>query len=490
MASIHICLDEPIACITAISTVTLQNTWVCIYEGICRRGFPIPNTAGIRNDVVSALRKIHPAVVRWPGGNFADDYHWQDGIGERASRPRRVNIWWDSEEPNHFGTHEFIRFCRLIGAEPYLCGNVGSSYPRELRDWVEYCNYNGDSTLARQRAANGSQEPFGVRYWGVGNENWAAGGAFEAEDYAIEYKRFATYLRDFGTPLYLVACGAYGTEPSWTRRFFEKMSHMPFHSVPRLHGFGVHYYCGTAGTATDYTEQQWYNSWQPLKVEDVVTIHRAAMDSYDPQRRIGLAIDEWGTWHPVEEGRNKAHLWQQNTMRDALGCADIDIFNRHADKVVMANIAQTINVLQALVLTTAPDADHADLPCVRPLPGAPAGQSLRLFADAPLISFHDKDGNLSSVPGITGSASLKDGMLTVSLVNTSATDAQEARLQFLGGVVSSAAARVLAAPDIHAVNTFEAPDTVTPQPTRVRYRTAICSGSAGSLVTVVKAKFT
>lgn len=495
MANIHICLDEPIACINRnIYGHFTEHLGTCIYEGIwVGEDSPIPNTGGIRNDVVSALRKIHPAVVRWPGGNFADDYHWQDGIGERASRPRRVNIWWDSEEPNHFGTHEFIRFCRLIGAEPYLCGNVGSSYPRELRDWVEYCNYNGDSTLARQRAANGSQEPFGVRYWGVGNENWAAGGAFEAEDYAIEYKRFATYLRDFGTPLYLVACGAYGTEPSWTRRFFEKMSHTPFHSVPRLHGFGVHYYCGTAGTATDYTEQQWYQLLAAgLKVEDVVTIHRAAMDSYDPQRRIGLAIDEWGTWHPVEEGRNKAHLWQQNTMRDALVAAlTLDIFNRHADKVVMANIAQTINVLQALVLTDGPRMLTTPTYHVYDLyQGHQQGQSLRLFADAPLISFHDKDGNLSSVPGITGSASLKDGMLTVSLVNTSATDAQEARLQLRGGAVSSAAARVLAAPDIHAVNTFEAPDTVAPQPTAVRLSDGdLFLALPAASVTVVKAKF-
>ncbi len=467
-----VCLDEPIGVINPnIYGHFTEHLGSCIYEGIwVGEDSPIPNTMGIRNDVVAALKRINPPILRWPGGNFADDYHWQDGVGPRAARPRRVNMWWDAEEPNQFGTHEFVRFCRMIGAEPYLCGNVGSSYPRELRDWVEYCNYAGDTTLARQRAANGSPEPFKVRYWGVGNENWAAGGSFEAEDYAIEYKRFATYMRDYSAPLYLVACGAYGEEPSWTQGFFSKMVKTPFRDVPRLHGFGVHYYCGTAGTATEYSEQQWYQLLAAgLKVENVVNVQRAAMDSYDPLRKVGLVIDEWGTWHPPIEGRNRAHLWQQNTMRDALVAAlSLDVFNRHADKVVMANIAQTINVLQALILTDGPKMVTTPTYHVYDLyQGHQGGQAVRSFCDAPAITFLDKQDKSASLPGVVGSASLKNNMLTLSLVNTSITEQRDIAIQLRGGTCSAAAARILAAADIHTVNSFERPDAVTPRAAQV-----------------------
>ncbi|MCE5258509.1 MAG: alpha-N-arabinofuranosidase [Chloroflexi bacterium] len=467
-----VCLDEPIGTIHPnIYGHFTEHLGSCIYEGIwVGEDSKIANTMGIRNDVVAALKRINPPILRWPGGNFADDYHWQDGVGPRAARPRRVNMWWDSEEPNQFGTHEFVHFCRMIGAEPYLCGNVGSSYPRELRDWVEYCNYGGDTTLARQRAANGAPEPFKVRYWGVGNENWAAGGSFEPEDYAIEYKRFATYMRDYSAPLYLVACGAYGEEPSWTQGFFSKMVKTPFRDVPRLHGFGVHYYCGTAGTATEYSEQQWYQLLAAgLRVENVVNMQRAAMDSYDPLRKVGLVIDEWGTWHPPIEGRNRAHLWQQNTMRDALVAAlTLDVFNRHADKVVMANIAQTVNVLQALILTDGPKMVTTPTYHVYDLyQGHQGGRAVRSFCDAPAITFLDKQDKSASLPGVAGSASVKNNMLTISLVNTSAAEESDLAIQLRGGTCSAAAARILAAADIHTINSFERPDAVTPRAIQV-----------------------
>lgn len=468
--NVVICLNEVIATINPnVYGHFAEHLGACIYEGIwVGEDSAIPNTAGIRSDVVAALKRIKPPVIRWPGGNFADDYHWQDGIGPREARPRRVSIWWDAEESNQFGTHEFLRFCRLIGAEPYLCGNVGSSYPRELRDWVEYCNYGGDSTLARLRAANGSSMPFKVRYWGVGNENWAAGGSFAPEDYAVEYKRFVTYLRDFGgTSLFLVACGAYGSDPTWTRGFFNKLTGSPSFGVPRLHGFGVHYYCGTAGTATEYTEQQWYQLLAAgLKVEEVIAVQRAAMDSYDPQRKVGLIIDEWGTWHPAAKDRNPAHLWQQNTMRDALVAAlSLDVFNRNADKIVMSNIAQTINVLQAMILTdgakmlVTPTYHVYDL-----YQGHQGGSSVRMLCDAPVVSFQDKDNKPGNLPSVAGSASIKDGMLTVSLVNTQASQAQEVTLTLRGGAIKGGAVRVLAADDIHASNTFESPELVMPKP--------------------------
>ncbi|MBM3189094.1 MAG: alpha-N-arabinofuranosidase, partial [Chloroflexi bacterium] len=291
---ITVCLDEPIATIQPqVYGHFAEHLGGCIYEGIwVGEDSPIPNVGGIRSDVVRAMHKIHPPVVRWPGGCFADDYHWQDGIGPRIVRPRRVNIWWgESIESNAFGTHEFVAFCRLIGAAPYICGNVGSGSPRELRDWVEYCNFPGGTTLSDQRAANGSPEPFQVKYWGVGNENWGCGGNFCPEDYAAEYKRFTTYLRDLGgTALYLVACGPSGNRPDWTRRFFDKLG-----SYSRIHAFAAHYYCGTAGAATEYTVDQWYELLhRGIQMEKLVVQQRAILDGYDPERKIGLIVDEWG----------------------------------------------------------------------------------------------------------------------------------------------------------------------------------------------------
>jgi len=320
----------------------------CIYGGVwVGENSPIPNTGGIRNDVVAALKKMKPAVIRWPGGCFADDYHWQDGVGPREQRPRRVNIHWgEVVESNAFGTQEFMRFCRMVGAEPYIVGNVGSGTVQELREWVEYCNFEGDSSLTQQRAADGSPDPLNVTYWGVGNENWGCGGSFSPEDYCTEFRRFATFVRGFGRQLYVIACGPSGNDVEWTTRFFRKLR-KDYWDFKNLHGFAAHYYCGTAGTATEYTVDQWYELIaRGLYMEELVVQQRAAMDAYDPSRKIGLIVDEWGTWHPVEPGTNPRFLFQQNSLRDALVAAtSLDIFNRHADKVVMTNIAQTIKTL-------------------------------------------------------------------------------------------------------------------------------------------------
>jgi alpha-N-arabinofuranosidase len=460
---ITISLDEPIGTINPnLYGHFAEHLGNLVYDGIwVGEGSRIPNVGGIRLDVVDALKRIKPPVVRWPGGCFADDYHWQDGVGPRAARPKRVNIWWGQViELNQFGTHEFIQFCRLIGAEPYLCGNVGSGTPRELRDWIEYCNYDGPSTLAEQRAANGSPEPFGVRYWSVGNENWGCGGNFDPEDYAIEYRRFATFMAEFGgTPLFVVACGPCGNSAEWTRRFLAKvMGHA------RIQGLSAHYYCGTAGNATEYSEDQWYQLIaQGLEMEKLLVQQRAIMDGYDPERKIGLVMDEWGTWHPPVEGRNPSFLWQQNTLRDALVAAStLDIFNRLADKLVMGNIAQAINVLQALILTegdkmiTTPTYHVYDL-----YQGHQGGASVRARFEAPEVSFGpaDKPGRIF---GLDGSASVKDGVLTLSVVNPHISEAVEAELALRGGQARSAQARVLAHADIHAHNTFDVPTVVTP----------------------------
>jgi alpha-N-arabinofuranosidase len=417
--------------------------------------------------VAAALKSVRAPVIRWPGGCFADDYHWQDGIGPRAQRPRRINMHWgDGIETNQFGTHEFVTFCRAVGAQPYFCGNVGSGTPRELRDWVEYCNFPGDSTLARQRAANGSPEPFGVGIWGVGNENWGCGGNFTPEDYGAEYRRFASYLRGWGgQELTLIACGPSGNDPDWTRRFFTKLK-KDYWGGPPIHGFAAHYYCGTAGTATEYTEAQWYALlWKAIQMEPLVVQQRALMDAFDPERKIGLIVDEWGTWHPPTPGRNPAFLWQQNTVRDALVAAlTLDIFNRHADKVVMANIAQTINVLQALLLT---DGDK-----MLKTPTYHVYDLYKVHQGAQAVRAHFETteldctvgGTARKLPLLSGSASLTGTALTLTVVNTSANEAVEAGIRLFGDAQASEIhAGTLAYPagDLHAHNTHDAPETVT-----------------------------
>jgi alpha-N-arabinofuranosidase len=434
----------------------------CIYGGIwVGEDSPIPNTDGIRNDIVGLLRAMKAPVIRWPGGCFADDYHWENGIGPRDSRPRTINIHWGEViETNHFGTHEFLRLCELVGAQPYLCGNVGSGSPREMRDWVEYCNFPGDSTRALARAANGHPEPYGVRYWGVGNENWGCGGNFDPEDYAVEYKRFSTFLRPFARqPFSLIACGPNGNNVDWSRRFFTKLG-----GYRHLHGFAAHYYCGTAGASTEYSDEQWYQLLdQAGRMEPLVKQQRALLDSVDPDRRIGLIVDEWGTWHPAQAGRNPAFLWQQNTIRDGLVAAlTLDIFCRHADKVVMGNIAQTFNVLQAMALT------EGDKMVVTPTGHVFTMYAAHQGAAAVHAHFHADAiayGANGHVPGLAGSASVKDGQLVITAINANVSEPLESTLKLHGAEAASGSLTLLSGADIHAHNTFEQPDAVQPRET-------------------------
>lgn len=472
-STIDIVVAEPIATINPnIYGHFSEHLGTCIYDGIWDGG-------SLVDDVIAALKKVRPPVMRWPGGCFADDYHWRDGIGPVERRPRDVNIHWGNVvEPNTFGTHEFMQFCRAIGAQPYFAGNLGSGSPQEMRDWVEYCNYSSGTTLSDERAANGDLEPFRVRYWGVGNENWGCGGNFTPDDYATEFRRYATYMRNFDEELYLVACGPNNNDLEWTRRFFTKV----FDSDPRrrrIHGYAAHYYCHTPGTATEYDEGGWYQVLaQAQLMEPLVVQQRALMDAFDPERKIGLIIDEWGTWHRPVPGRNPRFLWQQNTLRDALVAAlTLDIFNRHADKVVMANIAQTVNVLQALILTengktiTTPTYHVFDL-----YKGHQGGQSLRTMIDSPELKY-DYDGPAGRpfnphVPqpilgsertlfGLAGSASLRDRTLTLTVVNPHIGEAVEAAVRLLGDAsVVEARETVLTHADIHALNDFDTPDTV------------------------------
>jgi alpha-N-arabinofuranosidase len=464
-AKITVHLNEPIGTIRPeLYGHFAEHLGACIDGGLwVGEDSPIPNFAGLRADAIEALRKLNPPVLRWPGGCFADDYHWPDGVGPRRERPRTVNLWWgQTVENNHFGTHEFLNLCRFLGAQPYLAGNVGSGSPREMRDWVEYCNFPGDSTLARRRAANGSPLPFGVRYWGVGNENWNCGGSFCPEDYAAEYRRFATYLRDFGdTRLFLIACGPDGNDLDWTRRFFTKLGP----KFERIHGYAAHYYCGTAGpSATEFDVNQWYELlYKATLIERLIEQQRALMDAFDPQRRVGLVIDEWGTWHLPTPGRNPAFLWQQNTLRDALVAAiTLDTFNRHADKLAMCNIAQVANVLQAMILTEreglvlTPTYHLFDL--YQHHQGA---RSLRVSVEAAALPVALGDQR-ATLPGLMASASEKDGVVTLSFVNPHATFPLEVRIE-PGASPREVRASILAHDDLAAHNTFDEPETLRPR---------------------------
>ena len=464
-AKITVHPDQPIATIRPeLYGHFAEHLGGCVDGGLwVGEDSPIPNYAGLRADAIEALRKLNPPVLRWPGGCFADDYHWEDGVGPRRERPRTVNLWWgQGVENNHFGTHEFLNLCRFLGAQPYLAGNVGSGSPAEMRNWVEYCNYPGDSTLARRRAAHGSPQPFGVRYWGVGNENWNCGGSFCPEDYAAEYKRFATYLRDLGgTELFLIACGPDGNDLDWTRRFFTKLGP----KFQRLHGYAAHYYCGTAGPgATEFDANQWYELlYKATLVERLIEQQRALMDEFDPRRRVGLVIDEWGTWHFPTPGRNPAFLWQQNTLRDALAAAiTLDTFNRHADKLAMCNVAQVANVLQAMILTEGDRLIVTPTYHVFDLYQAHQGAlAVRVSVEAPALPVAAGDRR-ESLPGLMGSASTRNGLLTLSLVNPHATFPLEVRLA-LPSPPREVRGACVAHEDLAAHNTFDEPHAVVPR---------------------------
>jgi alpha-N-arabinofuranosidase len=320
----------------------------CIYDGIwVGEDSPIPNINGYRKDLVEAIKELKVPVLRWPGGCFADEYHWMDGIGPKKDRPRIINTHWGGTlEDNSFGTHEFLNFCEMLGIEPYISGNVGSGTVEELSKWVEYMTAK-EGVMAEKRAANGRKEPWNVKYIGVGNENWGCGGNMTPEYYSDVYKRYATYCRNYdGNKLYKVACGASDYDYNWTRVLMSKVRN-------GLSGLSLHYYTGGQGRALEFDEDNYYNLiGKAVEVDEVLKNHEAIMDLYDPQRKIDLLLDEWGTWFAQEPGTIPGHLFQQNSMRDAMVAAmSLNIFNKHTARLKMTNIAQMVNVLQAMILT-------------------------------------------------------------------------------------------------------------------------------------------
>jgi alpha-N-arabinofuranosidase len=469
-ATATVCFDEPIGTIRPeLYGQFAEHLGGCVYGGLwVGRNSPIPNDDGLRSDVLAALQRLSVPVIRWPGGCFADDYHWEDGVGPPAERPRRFNAWWGHDvDDNSFGTHEFLRLCDKLGAKPYLAGNVGSGMPRELKQWVEYCNFDGDTTLTRRRRGNGRAEPFDVRYWGIGNESWGCGGSMCPEDYAAAYKRYATFVQTFARqptkmPLFLVACGPNGNDADWTRRFFKKAGKPAGDWA--LHGYAAHYYSGTAGTATEYDADQWLSLLHRAgAVEKLVLDQRAIMDETDPGRAIGLIVDEWGTWHPPTPGKPANHLWQQNTLRDALVAGiSLDVFNRHADKVVMANIAQVVNVLQAMLLTdedrmlTTPTYHVFDL-----YQSHQRGTAVRLDLQGREIKFAAGEQPLS-MPAVAGSASVKGGWLTLSLTHSHPSRSAEVAIDLRGRVLRNVTVSSITDEDLTAHNTFDEPARVVP----------------------------
>ncbi|MBX3010376.1 MAG: alpha-N-arabinofuranosidase [Caldilineaceae bacterium] len=438
----------------------------CIYEGMwVGEASTMPNTAGIRNDLLAALRHLQIPVLRWPGGCFADDYHWRNGIGPRAARPRTVNTHWGGViENNHFGTHEFLQLCELLGCEPYIAGNVGSGTVQEMKDWVEYMNFAGDSTLADERRANGRQAPWRVTYFGVGNENWGCGGNMTAAEYAAVYRRYQTYVRSYGEhKIYKIACGASDFNYEWTETLMREAGR-------HMQGLSLHYYTvphtwAQKGSATEFTEAEWFLTLQKaLRMDAIIRNHAAIMDRYDPEKRVGLIIDEWGTWYDPEPGSNPGFLYQQNTLRDALVAGlTLNIFNHYCDRVHMANLAQTVNVLQALILTNG--ADFILTPTYHVF------DLYRPHQDATLLATTIGNGvdyvwGEERLPQLSVSASRNDaGVVHVSLCNLDSRSTADVALELVGATpISQATGRIVTHTDMRAHNTFDQPDVVTVRP--------------------------
>ncbi|MBN2329783.1 MAG: alpha-N-arabinofuranosidase [Candidatus Omnitrophica bacterium] len=433
----------------------------CIYGGVwVGEDSPIPNTRGIRNDVVEALKDLDIPVLRWPGGCFADEYHWMDGIGPKEKRPPMVNTHWGMvTENNHFGTHEFLDLCEMLGLEPYICGNVGSGSVLEMQQWVEYITFDGDSPMANLRRQNGRKEPWKVKFWGVGNESWGCGGNMTPEYYADLYQRYQTYLRNFsGNRLYKIACGSYGTRFDWTEVLMKKAGR-------RMNGLSLHYYCGSgkkSRSATDFEEEDWFAQLQrALEMDEILAAHSAIMDQYDLEKRVGLIVDEWGAWHAVEPGTNPGFLYQQNSLRDALVAGlTFNIFNRHCERVQMANIAQTINVLQAMVLTQGEK--------MLLTPTYHVFEMFKGHQDAVLLPAYLQCGDYQfgneKIPMLNASASRsREGSILISLCNLDPNNSAELDCELRGADPSSVLARVLTADAITAHNTFDDPESVKPE---------------------------
>lgn len=435
----------------------------CIYGGFfVGDTSKIPNTAGVRNDIIKALKELKIPNLRWPGGCFADTYHWKDGIGPKENRPTIVNKWWGGvTEDNSFGTHDFLNLCEVLGAEPYLAGNIGSGSVQELADWVQYTNFAGKSPMSDLRQKNGRKEPWKVKFWGVGNEAWGCGGNMTAEYYVGEYRKYATFMADWENTggLFRIASGSNSADYQWTETL---MKNIPHHM---LGGIGVHHYAvidwNKKGDAVDFSEEQYFKTMKSaLKMEELVSKHAAIMDQYDPKKKVAMAVDEWGGWYEVEKGTNPGFLYQQNTMRDALlaGCT-LNIFNNHADRVRMANLAQCVNVLQAVILT-----DKAKMILT------PTYHVMKLYSvhqDAQQIPLTLSTAQYSykseTLPAVSASASKgKDGITHISLVNIDPNKENVVEIDLEEVGVKTVSATIITSNNLQQHNSFDQPHKIRP----------------------------
>ena len=469
-ATLVVRADEPGAVINKnIYGQFSEHLGHCIYGGIwVGKDSKIPNTDGYSNAVLAALKDLKVPILRWPGGCFADEYHWKDGIGPMEKRPSIYNSHWGGVvENNHFGTHEFLNLCEMLGIEPYVCLNVGSGTVQEAMEWVEYMTSDSDSPMANLRRANGRDKPWKVHYVAVGNESWGCGGSMRPEFYADNYRRYNTFLKNFlpgkENALQRVACGPADDDYNWTDTLMKMAG-------KEMNGLALHSYTiatgswAKKGSATEFGKPLYYSALgNTLRMEEMIDRHSAIMDKYDPQKKVGLIVDEWGIWTDVEPGTNPGFLYQQNSMRDAIIAAlNLHIFQAHADRVRGANIAQMVNVLQAMLLTN------------------PAGQvvltptyhvfrMLSAHQDAVLLKTELSTANLTgtqqAIPQVSASAS-KDskGVVHVSLVNTDPDQSVTVSVALDGIQPKSVSGEILTAPSMTSHNTFDAPAAVSPKP--------------------------
>jgi alpha-N-arabinofuranosidase len=491
-------LGEPLGIISPnIYGHFTENLSGVIYDGIwVGANSKVPNLNGIRKELVDEMRKIKPPVVRYPGGCFADSYDWRDGIGPADKRPRRTNFWAESEpssapdshryDPNQFGTNEFIQFCKLIGGQPYLAANVRSLPAEEFYRWVEYCNSPAGSTaLADLRVAAGYPDPFGVRYWGVGNEAWGCGGNFTPQEYAAEFRRYTAWVPAYGQQLSFIASGPNSFDWDWTRGFFEEVVRKGKDQLRTIYGWALHYYSWNLsrgrtqdweqgkGNALKFDSVDWYELLREGdRMESLIDGHWQVMGEIDSEHLVKLVVDEWGPWYrPGSEATPGDQLEQIPTLRDAVFSAmTLDTFNRHPEKIAMAACAQLINCLNSLYLA------HDDKFCVTPVghvfemyAAHQGGQALRTIFSAPTINY-DRDAKPASFWGLKGSASVRDKELVLTVVNPHVSEARETEIGIRGARMLSGTVTTLTHSDIHAHNSFDEGGVVSPQTRKVEIK--------------------
>jgi alpha-L-arabinofuranosidase len=434
----------------------------CIYDGFyVGENSKIPNIKGMRSDIVAALKKMKIPNLRWPGGCFADTYHWKDGIGDKSKRPPMVNTWWGGVmEDNSFGTHDFMELCAQLDCEPFINGNVGSGTPQEMREWVEYLTHQGNSPMAKLRETNGRKDAWRVKYWGVGNENWGCGGEMKADYYANLYRQFATFLPNHaGNRLFKLPSTANGANYNWTETLLKEIP------LNMMDGVGFHHYSvldwGKKGPSTEFTEEQYFTTMKKAyDINDMVNQTRSLMDRYDPKKKLAMVIDEWGGWYEVEKGTNPGFLFQQSTMRDAMIAGmTLNIFNNNADRVRLANIAQTINVLQAVVLT-----EGAKMILT---PTYHVYEMYNVHHDAVMLPLSISTQNYmvgnEKLPAVSASASRdKQGAIHISVVNIDAKATQTVQIDMRGTKATAVTGRILTSAKVQDYNTFDNPNKIQP----------------------------